>query len=327
MKIHSFLFGLFLVFSQISYGQLGGLKDKLNKAKDVPKESDKPTNSASSNKTERDAEGYNINDAEVKALFDGKNKLHTTDIRLFASIFSTSNSFKMAGAAIISDNGSEMELLIVGQKQYGGVYQANEKYKIGSHGFWVSKSASNPYYASKEADGSILLFDSRTAELISADEAKVKTANEESLKKIAAPYLAKIKERKSAETQAEKLKENETFYKSGNVKASKSNTILETQFLKVLNDANNLATVPPNDKATYGKIKLIADDWVVKKNNLDQPVKMVYSAWAEGSFTADKHCFFQKVYFKKDYTGGGQYGVVKFDEGQKPAIIACELMK
>lgn len=328
---------MIISLSTASFAQLGGLKDKIkDKTKDAPKDNPKTDDSKKSNdtgtptaqkKVEKDADGYIINDSEVNSLFDGKKKLFTTDIRLFASIFGTANPFKMAGAAIVTENDSELELLIVGQKKYGGVYKANEKYSKGAHGFWVSSSASNPYYASKEGDGSLLLFDNRTTELISNDEARVKEATEDALKKLSAPYLAKIKEGKAAEDQAKKFKENETFYKNGGVKASKTNPALESQFLKVLNDANQLATVPANEKASYNKVKLIADDWVVEKNHLDQPVKMVYSAWAEGSYTANKNCFFQKVYFKKEYTGGGQYGPVKFDEAQKPSVIGCELMK
>lgn len=314
---------LLLFISFNSFAQLGGLKDKL---KDKPKETNKPVETTST-KTERDKDGYNINDPEVNTLFEGKKRLFTTDIRLFASIFSTSNSFKMAGAAVVSETENDLALLIVAQKQYGGIYKAEENYKKGAHGFYVSSSTSNPYYVSKETDGSYLLFNVRSAELISTDENVVKMATEESLQKQSALYLAKIKEGKNAEEQSKNLQQNETFYKSGGVKASKSNPKLESEFLKVLNEANQLATVPANQKAAYNKVKLIADDWVVEKNNLDQPVKMVYSAWAEGSYVADKRCFFQKVYLKKDYTGGGQYGPVKFDEAQKPSVIGCELMK
>ncbi len=45
------------------------------------------------------------------------------------------------------------------------------------------------------------------------------------------------------------------------------------------------------------------------------------------SATTDKKCFFQKVYMKKDYLGGGKYGEVKYDESQEPSIGSCDIIK
>jgi hypothetical protein len=328
MKIQHLLPTVLLLSSITATAQIGGFKDKLkDKAKDNKNiEVTKPAETPSSAANKKDADGYIIDDPEVQKLFEGKTVYFCTDFALFGSVLNTSNSFKMAGVAVKME-GDNMELLPVGQKQYGGIYKADVLLKKGGNGLFSNGNNSKPLYASIESDGSILLFNGLRAELLSANEQTVKGANKAELEKKSVEKNQLIKAEKAQQKDATNLKENETFFKSGGVASVKKDATLETQFLKVLNDANNLPTVPEKDRAAYKKVMLIFTDWTVEKNALDQPVKMVYAAWAEGNYTADKICFFQKVYFKKDYQGGGVYGPVRFDEAQKPSVVGCELMK
>jgi len=328
MKIQLLLSSALLFAGITANAQIGGFKDKLkDKAKDNKNtEVTKPAETPSTTVTKKDANGYIIDDPEVKKLFEGKTVYFCTDFALFGSVLNTPNSFKMAGVAVKME-GDNMELLPVGQKQYGGIYKADLLLKKGANELYSNNNSSQPLYATLESDGSIFLFNGRRAELLSKDEQVIKNANKEALENKSVQKNETIKAAKVQQNEIGKQKENETFYKSGGVASVKKDATLETQFLKVLNDANKLPTVPENDRATYKKVMLIFTDWTIEKNALDQPVKMVYAAWAEGTYTADKRCFFQKVYFKKDYKGGGTYGPVTFDEAQKPSVVSCELMK
>ena len=328
MKLRNLLLFITAFSFSAASAQLGSFKDKL---KDKTKENKntetvKPTEGVSASVSKKDADGYIINDPEVQKLFEGKTVYFCTDYALFGSILNTPNSFKMAGVAVKLE-GDYMELLPVGQKQYGGIYKADVILKKTSNGMFSNENSSQPLYATLESDGSIFLFNGRRAELLSKDEQVIKNANKEALENKSAQKNETIKAAKAQQNEIGKQKENETFYKSGGVAAVKKDATLETQFLKVLNEANKLPTVPENERASYKKVMLIFTDWTIEKNALDQPIKKVYAAWAEGSYTADKRCFFQKVYFKKDYEGGGTYGAVKFDEAQKPSVVGCELMK
>lgn len=323
MKIQFTFLSILLSISFLANAQFGKLPGKVNlKKEDKPKEAI----TSSPAKIEKDADGYNINDPEVKALFEGKNVYNCTDFALFGSILNTPNSFKMAGVAVeLSDD--NMNIMPVGKKQYGGIYKATVNLKKGATGLFTNESTSQPLYASLEKDGSILIFNGRKAELLSKDEKLITMQNQEALENKGAERFLLVKEAKALENEVKKLRENETFYKTGDVKSVKKDPAMETQFLKVLNDANKLPTVAETERASYKKVMLIFTDWTIEKNALDQPIKMVYAAWAEGSYVSSKKCFFQKVYFKKDYQGGGTYSPVKFDEAQSPSVIGCELMK
>lgn len=344
---------LVLAFAFTANAQFGNIKDKLKdnvknskdtkespppqKSSSLPPESKdtkeaRPTQKSSSlppasdtKKTEKDADGYIINDPEVAELFKGKDVYYSTDIRLFASILEA-NSFKMAGVAV-NKTAESLNLFIVAQRHYGGVYKKEVTLKFKGGEYYEYESYSSPFYAVVQNDQSILIFNSIHAELISKDENVVKNATEQILNEKAKGPLANMKQKREEEKQNKSIAENETFYKSGGVSAVKKDAALEAQFLKVLNQANSLPTVAEKDKAAYKKILLIFTDWTVEKNDLGVPLKMVYASWAIGNYTADKRCFFQKVYMKKDYLGGGKYGEVKYDESQRPSILSCDLIK
>lgn len=327
---------LALAFS--TNAQLGNIKDKVKdrtkESKDTKETPVQPlTTPASSTapastetkKTEKDANGFIINDPEVAELLKGKDVYHSTDFRLFASILETANPFKMAGVAV-NKTAQSLELFVVAQRQYGGVYKKEVTLNL-VEGEYYKYESSNPFYAMIQNDGSILIFNSRYAELISKDEATIKSTTEENLNAKTKEPLAKMKQKSELEKQNKSIAQNENFFKSGGVSAVKTDAALESQFLKVLNQANALPTVPEKDRVSYKKVMLIFTDWTVEKNDLGVPLKMVYATWAIGNYTADKRCFFQKVYLKKDYIGGGKYGEVKYDESQSPSIISCELLK
>jgi hypothetical protein len=324
---------LALAFS--ANAQLGNIKDKVKdktkETKEIPAQpqttpaSSTDPSSIETIKTEKDANGFIINDPEVAELFKGKDVYHATDIRLFASILETANPFKMAGVAV-NKTAQSLGLFVVAQRQYGGVYKKEVSLTL-IEGEYYKYESSNPFYAMIQNDGSILLFNSRYSELISKDEATIKSATEENLNARTKEPLAKMKQKSELEKQNNAIAQNESFYKSGGARAVKSDAALESQFLKVLNQANELPTVLEKNRVSYKKVMLIYTDWTVEKNDLGVPLKMVYATWAIGNYTADKRCFFQKVYLKKDYLGGGKYGEVKYDESQSPSIISCELLK
>lgn len=292
--------------------------------KDTKTEQDQPI----SQKRQKDADGYIIDDPEVKKLLDGKTVYYSSDIRLFASLLNYFNSFKMAGVAIMKTPDS-LHLFIVAQKQYQGVVSSEIHYnKIGNY-YFDSKYKT---YAAIQDDQSILLFNHNGfsplhSELISPNKSAVEKVTEVELNKKAEPILQEIKKEKDAQNAKANIQENETFFKSGGVSAVKKDPALETKFLKILNQENSYPTVAEKDRVSYKKILLIFTDWTIEKNDFDIPLKMVYAAWAIGSYTADKRCFFQKVYMKKDYLGGGTYGEVKYDESQKPSIGSCDIIK
>lgn len=299
------------------------------KQKTVVKEekSEQPQQS-SPQKRQKDADGYIIDDPEVKKLLEGKTVYYSTDIRLFASLLDFFNSFKMAGVAVRKTPDS-LHLFIVAQRQYQGVVSAEVHYNKIDNYYFDSKSKT---YAAIQNDQSILLFNHNSynplhSELISPNKSAVEKVTEMELNKKSEPLLQEIKKVKEAQNSKAKNQENETFFKSGGVSAVKKDAALESQFLKVLNQANALPTVDEKERVSYKKILLIFTDWTVEKNDLGIPLKMVYAAWAIGSYTADKKCFFQKVYMKKDYLGGGKYGEVKYDESQAPSIGSCDIIK
>lgn len=324
MKTPLLIAGLILACSIYAPAQIGNIKGKI---KEKTSDSKEATSTETSKKQAKDANGFIINDPEVTALLKGKDVYHSTDLRLFSSILGTSNPFKMAGVGVTKSD-ETLNLFIVAQKQYGGVYTKDVSLSAHEGNYYEFKSASAPFYAIVQSDQSILIFNSIHAELISKDENAVKSISDEAvLNQKAKEPLAQMKRIRAEENQKNSIAQNEKFYKSGEVKSSKSDSKMEASFLKVLNDANASATIPSNEKAAYSKVMLISNDWSIEKNNLDYPVKMVYAAWAIGSYSADKRCFFQKVYFKKDYIGGGQYGDIKFDEGQSPSVVSCDLLK
>ena len=281
-----------------------------------------------SSKKQKDADGYIIDDPEVKKLLDGKTVYYSTDIKLFASLLNFFNSFKMAGVAVTKTPDS-LQLLIVAQKQYQGVVSSEIHYsKIGRY-YFESKYKT---YAVIQDDQSILLFNHNSfnplhSELISPNKSAVEKITEAELNKKAEPILQEIKKGKDTQNEKVKIQENETFFKSGGVSAVKKDPALESQFMKILNLENSYPTVAEKERVVYKKILLIFTDWTIEKNDLGIPIKMTYAAWAIGNYTADKRCFFQKVYMKKDYLGGGKYGDVKFDEGEAPSVGSCDIIK
>lgn len=319
-----------LLISGMGYTQIGGLKDKVkDKAKDAgqsDKKVDAPSTAGSGKATVKDADGYVINDPEVKTAHKNLEVYSSTDFALFGSVLETSNPFKMAGVGV-NKEGENLTLNIVAQKKYGGILNKEVTLTKNSFGHYQSASTSNPVYAQVESNGSIHLFNSRKSELISKDESLIKAAKEADLQQKANGYIAEMKSANAEASQKKAIEENETFYKSGGVASVKKDAALEAQILKVLNDANKPATVPEKERVNYKKVMLIFTNWEVKKNALDQPVKQIYAAWAEGSYTADGRCFFQKVYVKKDHLGGGQYSEIVFDEAQRPSVVSCDLMK
>jgi hypothetical protein len=275
----------------------------------------------SSQKQQKDADGYVINDPEAAELFKGKDVYQTSDVALYNHLLDVSEC-KMAGV-VVNKTDDSLLLFIVAQKRYGGVYAKRVSFSHISDKYYQFSN----YYATIQTDGSVLVFNSIGAELISKDENEIKNATKASLQKKAEEPLAEIKKAKEEKNAGKKIQENETFFKSGGVSAVKKDPALETQFLKVLNQENSYPTVAEKDRVSYKKTLLIFTDWTIEKNDLGIPLKMVYAAWAIGSYTADKKCFFQKVYMKKDYLGGGKYGEVKYDESQKPSIGSCDIIK
>jgi len=272
-------------------------------------------------KLQRDADGYVINDPEVADLFKGKDVYQTSDVALYNYILNVSEC-KMAGVTVNKTDDSLL-LSIVAQKRYGGVYSKRVGFSHISDKYYQYSN----YYAAVQKDGSVLVFNSIGAELICKDENEIKTATKASLQKKAEEPLAMIKKANEEKRAGKRIQENETFFKSGGVSAVKKDAALESQFLKVLNQANSYPTVAENERVSYKKILLIFTDWTVEKNDLGIPIKMMYASWAIGSYTADKKCFFQKVYMKKEYLGGGKYGEVKYDESQEPSIGSCDIIK
>lgn len=318
------------------------LSKAFDKAKDKVKNNDSqtaPANNGTNNsksesapisttpKTERDEKGYIINDPEAAKRFIGHEQQFTTDRNLFATLLNFFNDFKMVGS-YMDQSGDKLELTVVAQKKYQGIVSNTVTYqKMGEY----FKDDKNNTYLTPLPDGSWLLFQPKPSqnafELIAKDATKIYQIDETGLQ---ATTDAKVAELKKAKAKADQMKlraQNETFFKSGDIKASTSNPVLEKQFMTILTKENGYPTVPVNEKAAYKKIYLISTDWSLIRNDLDQPKKMTYSAWTIGNYTADGACFFQKVWFKKDYLGGGKYSEVKFDEGEKPSIISCELIK
>lgn len=283
--------------------------------------------SAGSANGSKDANGFLINDPEANALFQGKDVYGSTDIYLFSLLLNTSASFKMAGVAV-SKTAETLELMPVAKRISQSPLKATVSMKLNAAGYYeYQTNYSGNIYAQVQGDGSVLLFNAQHAELVSKDEAQLKAATEESLMSKAAAALSVMKVKKNSAKKEKEIQENETYYKSGNVAASKKDAALESKILSVLNGLNNGAGVEEKDKADYTKILLISTDWNVEKNEFGVPLKMTCRAWAIGRYTMSKECFFQKVYMKKDYLGGGTYGDVKFDEGQRPSIVSCAILQ
>ncbi len=326
-----------IISSTSAYSQLGALRNKVKDAatksssekNSSPTKTEEKTKSPSESqtssltKTQKDADGYIIDDPEVKKLLSGKNVYFSTDINLFADLLHYSSSFKMAGVAVTITNDS-LFLFIVAQKQYQGVVSAEVHYCKKSNYYF---ERTNNSYAVVQDDKSILLFNSNHVESISPNKSAVENVSANDLWPKVRASSKEINKEKDAEAATKKLKADETFYKSGEVIAVKSNPQLEAQFLKILNELNAAPTVPKEDRVIYKKILLKYTDWTVEKNDLGIPLKMVYGTWAIGNYTNSKACFFQKLYMKKDYLGGGKYGNVVFDEAPIPSIISCELLK
>ncbi len=331
---------LTLFVSAPTYSQLGGLKKKATDAvkKSEPEKSNNSTKTkeptkvpaetqiASQPKPQKDAKGYIIDDPEVKKLLEGKTIYYFSNIPW---MYDPSRGYKVV-AATVTKTADSLHLFVVAQKQYGGVKQDKMPFGKESNYYYDKKNAL--YALIQEGDESILFFNHsgwrfHHAGLMSPDKTKVENVSEEILKDKVTPALQEIKKEKDSEKAKKEIAANETFYKSGEVSAVKNNAQLEAQFLKTLNSVASLPTVAEKDKAEYNKVLLISTDWNVEKNELGTPLKMTYSAWAIGKYTKDGACFFQKVYMKKDYLGGGTYGEVKQDISQSPGIISCELIK
>jgi hypothetical protein len=277
MKTKLFLTIIIAVFisSAPAYSQLGGLKNKVkNTVKQPATESNTPppaetkettppptppaeTQTTAQPKLQKDANGYIIDDPEVKKLLDGKTVYYSTNINMIGELLNDYGT-KIAGV-VVNTTADSMDLFIVGQKKYGGVSSATIHYgKIGNY-YFDKKYKS---YAAEQNDHSIILFNHSDfmplhAELISLDKNATENVSEADLKKKVDPMLQEIKKLKETQKSKDKIKENETFYKSGGVSAVKSNPQLEAQFLNILNRANALPTVPENERATHKKVLLI----------------------------------------------------------------------
>ncbi|HUC20841.1 MAG TPA: hypothetical protein VMR98_05100, partial [Candidatus Polarisedimenticolaceae bacterium] len=178
---------LALLCTFTSMAQLGNLRNKVKEKVKETKETTIPNqtpvqtpvndtkngSSKESTKTEKDADGFIINDPAVTELLKDKNIYHATDISLFADILGTRSSFKMSGVGVNKTDGV-LDLFIVAQRQYSGVLtkESSLQWK-GDH---YESEGSDPFYAVIQTDGSILIFKERKAELISKDETIVKNA-------------------------------------------------------------------------------------------------------------------------------------------------------
>ncbi|HZF99401.1 MAG TPA: hypothetical protein VEY71_00280 [Chitinophagales bacterium] len=325
----------------VTSAQIGGaLKDKAKNAtnaKSNSKNDSKSSTNPSDDKTERapaednnrDEYGVLVSDPAIDAAVKDKNAFYmtqTSDLYRYLNTKYKQGTGHFLKRVVADVTPETLNLTFVNAKQNGsGAFTEDIAFTKSTDNYYYHSSSN--IYALVQPDNSIVLFQGGSldgAELLVKEEAAAKAATADELKKSGNEHKAKIKAKEKEETEKKNAAGNVSVYQN-EVKATHSNAALESQFMKLLNGAN--ATAPEADKATWTKIMLKSNDWTVEKNDLGQPVKQSYVAWAVGKYTKDQRCFFHKVYFKKDYLGGGQYSDVKFDEAQRPSVIPCDIVK